>query len=173
MQLQITSTEQSVFGLLNLSTAVEPGATAQQLQQFMNGALDRNQTIADAIGWAVQIALLMMSFSPDAALQALHRRHNNGVSASLVRSASSIAKLRKWMMLILIGGDIITDFVYVAGGHNLVVMHGIFPSLADNGAAGVILVGILYPAAVCFVTIFVTKFLFVFLEALFEKVRGN
>jgi hypothetical protein len=170
-QLQISATEQSVFGLLNLGYTVTPGETADQIQAFAAGSLDRNQTIADAIGWAVQITLMMISFSPDSALLMLHRKFNNGASASLARSAAGIAKLRKWMTVILIGGDILTDFVYVVQGHNLVVVHGLIPSLSSASAAGVILVGIMYPTAVCFVTVFVGKFLFVFIEALFEHLR--
>ncbi len=171
-QLQISATEQSVFGLLNLGYTVTPGETAAQVQAFTTGSLDRNQTIADAIGWGVQISLLMLSFSPDTALMMLHRKYNVGASASLARSAAGIAKIRKWMMIILIGGDILTDFVFVTQGHDLIALHGLIPSLSSASAAGLILVGILYPTAVCFVTVFVGKYLFVFLEALFERLRG-
>ncbi len=171
-QLQITSTEQSVFGLLQIGVQLQPGMTMHQVQEFMSGNLDRYNTIADAIGWGVQIALLMLSFPPDSALLSLHRKYNKVVSPSLVKAAAGTAKLRRWMMIILIGGDVVTDFVYVAQGHTLVTMNGWLPTLSSGSAAGVILVGILYPTAICFVTVFVAKYMFVFLEALFEKVRG-
>ena len=67
--LQVTSTEQSVFGLLQIGVQLPPNLTATQVMQYVNGQLDRYQTIAFAIGWGVQIALLMLSFPPDNALK--------------------------------------------------------------------------------------------------------
>src|SRR5579884_431521 len=69
---QITNTEQSVFGLLQVSTQLAPGMTGAQVQQFMNGHMDYYNGIAAIIGWGVQIALLMISFPPDSALFSIH-----------------------------------------------------------------------------------------------------
>src|SRR5690242_20938285 len=67
-QLQITSTEQTVFSLLQYNVTLNPGMTAQQVVALLHGETDRYQTIAGAIGWSVQIALLFLSFPPDSAL---------------------------------------------------------------------------------------------------------
>lgn len=170
-QLQITSTEQTVFDILQISTQLVPGMTANQLQQFMNGQLDHYQTIATAIGWAVQIALFMLSFPVDAALHSLHRRFNHDVSPALTASALNYSRWRSFLTRVLIGGDILTDFYYVAKGHNLITstVLGVIPTSFGPDAFGVILIGIVYPIAVCFVTIFVGKYLLVFVEALIEK----
>lgn len=170
-QLQITSTEQSVFALLQITIQLPPNLTADQAIQYMNGNLSHYQTIAAAIGWGVQIALLMLSFPPDNALLSLHKKYNTTPSPSLAKSASTLAKVRKFLMVVLVGGDIATDFLYVVQGHTLFVMDGWMPKVTA-GNAGVVLVGILYPAAICFITIFVGKYLFAFVDALFEQFQS-
>lgn len=171
-QLQITSTEQTVFNLLQLGVQLKPGLTATQAVDFVNGQLDRYHLIAAGIGWGVQIALTILSFPPDSALLSLHRRYTTHVSASLTRSALTYAKWHRLLMIILIGGDVLTDFWYVAQGHTLITWSGVLPTITSS-AMGVILVGIVYPAAICFVTIFVGKYMFVYLDALYEKLRGT
>ena len=167
--LQITSTEQSVFGLLQVGVQMRPTMTAAEVQQLMTGSLNRYQTIASAIGWGVQIALLMLSFPPDTALLAMHRKYTAERSVSLSKNAEMLGKLRQYMMFILVAGDVLTDFLYVAGGHALFIMNGWLPSLTNPG---VLLVGIVYPVAICFVTIFVGKYIFVFIDALIDHLRG-
>ena len=170
-QLQITSTEQAVFGLLALSVQVKPGMTALQLSQLISGNADRYQTIADAIGWSVQIALLTISFPPDAALLSLHRKYNQVVSPSLSRAALAYAKCRRLVLLILIGGDVATDFWYVVQGHTLAVWNGSLLPDVSSSMVGVLIVGVVYPVAICFITVFVGKYLFVYLDALVERLR--
>lgn len=169
-QLQITSTEQSVFGLLQVGVQLNPGETVGQVTQFVNGSIDRYQTIAYAIGWAVQIALLIISFPPTSALLRMHRKYNVDASVSLTHSAASIAKLQRFLMFTLIGGDVITDFVYVINGHTLMSWSGFLPSVAGP-SVGVLIVAVLYPIAICFVTIFVGKYLFVFIDGLVERLK--
>jgi len=36
---------------------------------------------------------------------------------------------------------------------------------------GIVLIGIIYPIGICFVTIFVGKYMFVFLDALIDKLK--
>lgn len=170
--LQITGTENSVYGLLQLSTTYPPNATAAQVAQFLNGQLSRNQTIADAIGWGVQIVLWTVTLSPDAALVLIHLKHNDTPQHHLARNAALLGKLRLILMWLLIGADILTDFVYVVQGHTLFVMDGWYPSIAGAAAAGTILAGLMYPAVIIFINVFVAKYLFAFIEALFSKLRA-
>ncbi len=167
--LQITSTEQDVFGLLQLNVQLQPVMTGSQVAQAMDGSLGHNQTIASAIGWAVQIALLMLSFPPEHAIGMLNLKYNNLSSASLAKHADKLSKLRKFMMYVLIGGDVVTDFYFVIQNHNLFSWDGWHPSLGSN--AGVFLVGLLYPVAICFVTVFVGKYMFAYLDALLDVLR--
>lgn len=168
--LQITSTEQTVFDLLQIGTQLKPGLTGDQVAQLMNGSLDHNQTIATGIGWAVQIALLLVSMPPEHALAMMHRKYNTVMSASLSRHAERMAKARTILQWILIIGDIITDFYFVVQKHMNFGWDGWHPSLGDS--AGVLLVGLLYPTAVCFVTIFVGKYMFGYLDALIDVFRS-
>lgn len=167
-QLQITSTEQTILTLLQYNVTLNPGMTAQQAIDMIHGSTDHYETIAGAIGWAVQIALLFMSFPPDTALLLMHRKHNTQMSPSLAEAAQTFVKIRNFLMIVLIGGDILTDMVYVANGHTLVVFNGWTPSLPS---IGLLIVAMIYPAAICFVTVFVGKYLFVFIGALVEKIR--
>lgn len=168
--LQITSTEQTVFDLLQIGIQIKPNMTGDQVAQIMNGTLGHNQTIADGIGWSVQIALLLLSMPPEHALAMMHRKYNTVASASLARHAEGMAKARQVLMWTLIGGDVITDFYYVIQGHGF-TWDGWHPSF--GGTAGVLLVGVIYPIGVCFVTIFVGKYMFSYLDALIDVVRGQ
>ena len=112
-QAQITNTEQSVFGLLQVSTQLAPGMTGAQVQQFLNGKMDYYNGIAAIIGWGVQIALLMVSFPPDSALLSLHRRFQGDAAPSLIATALNQEKWRKLLTRLLVGGDILTDFLPV------------------------------------------------------------
>lgn len=171
--LQVTSTEQAILGLLQFNLPLNPGMTAAQLSNFIKGNLDKADQIANAIGWSVQFALLSLSLPPDSALLRVHKMHGKEMPASLVESAVKQAKLKKFMMSVLIGGDVITDFVYVVAGHTIVTFSGFMPNISGSGF-GVMLVALLYPIAICFITIFAGKWMFVYLEALIEKVmHGN
>jgi hypothetical protein len=157
--------------LVVLCAEVKPGMTALQLSQLLSGNANRYSTIADAIGWSVQIALLTVSFPPDAALLSLHRKYNQVVSASLSRAALAYAKCRRLVLFILIGGDVATDFWYVVQGHSLAVWNGsVLPDIGGS-TIGLLIVGIVYPVAICFITVFVGKYLFVYLDALVERLR--
>lgn len=167
--LQITSTEQTVFDLLQTGIQIKPGLTGDQVAQLLNGSLDHNHTVAGAIGWGVQFALLMLSMPPEQALAAMHRKYNQVVSASLARHAEFIAKLRGTLMFLLIASDLLTDFVYALEGH--VSLYGWQFSL--GGGIGVALVGLAYPCAVGFGTIFAGKYMFAYLDALISFLRGT
>lgn len=167
-QLQITSTEQAVLNMLQYNVQLNPSMTAQQAVDLIHGNLDRYATIAGAIGWGVQIALLFLSFPPDSALLVMHRMHNRAMSTSLVEAAVSYAKVRNYLMGTLIGGDILTDMVYVANGHTLLAFNGWLPTFP---AIGIAVIALVYPAAICFVTVFVGKYFFVFIGALVERIR--
>src|SRR5258708_17639593 len=169
--LQITGTENSVYGLLQLSTTYPPNATAAQVAQFLDGQLSRNQTIADAIAWGGQIVLWTVTLSPDAALVLVHLKHNDTPQHHLARNAALLGQLRLVLMWLLIGADVLTDFIYVVQGHTLFVMDGWHPSIAGAAAAGTILAGLMYPAVIIFINVFVAKYLFAFIEALFSKLR--
>lgn len=169
--LQITGTENSVYGLLQLSAGYPPNATTAQVAEFLNGQLDRNQTIADAIGWGVQIVLWTVTLSPDAALVLVHLKHNDTPQHHLARNAATLGQIRRALMWLLIGADILTDFIYVVQGHTTMVMDGWHPSIPTNAAAGTILAGLMYPAVIIFINVYVAKYLFAFIEALFSKLR--
>lgn len=163
--LQITSTEQTIYGLLSVSTQLTPSMTGAQVSRYMSGNLDHNQIIASAIGWGVQIALLMLSFPPDSALLRLHRKHNDIATPSLAIQANTFAKMRLFMMAFLIIGDVTTDFLFVFAGHSFAGLSGT--------SVGVLLVAFIYPTAICFITVFVGKYLFAYLDALIGKLRAQ
>jgi hypothetical protein len=135
----------------------------------MSGELDRYQTIADGIGWSVQIALTLIAFPPHSLLLSLHRRYNEQGS-SVTTTATKYFKFRKFCSWALIGGDFTTDFLWVIQNHTIFTWQGYIPHITVQ-AAGVIVVGILYPIAICFVTIFVGRYMFVFLEGLINELR--
>src|SRR5437763_9491643 len=63
-QLQIGATEQAVLNILQSGLIITPGLTGRQITDFMYGRMNRDQTIADGIGWSVQIALTLIAFPP-------------------------------------------------------------------------------------------------------------
>lgn len=162
--LQVTGTQQTVFDILQIGLQIKPGMTGSEVQQYLDGSLSHNQTIAAAIGWGVQVALVLFSFSPDHALANMHRKYNSTLSASLSNHAASLAKARSFLARCLIGGDIITDFYYVAQGH--IVMDGWHPSVVGN--VGVLIVGVVYAVAVIYITVFVGKYAFAYLDAFMD-----
>jgi hypothetical protein len=168
-QLQIAATEQAVLNILQSGEVTQPGLTTEQIQQFMSGELDRYQTIADGIGWSVQLALTLIAFPPHSLLLSLHRRYNEqGTSVSA--SATKYFKFRRFCSWALIGGDFTTDFLWVIANHTILTWTGYIPHITVQ-SAGVLMVGILYPVAICFVTIFVGRYMFVFLEGLINELR--
>lgn len=169
--LQITSTEQSVFDILQIGIQLKPGLTGDQAAQLLNGSLNHNQTIASGIGWSVQIALLWMSMPPEYALAMMHRKYNVVVSASLAKHAELVAKTRTALQWVLIGGDVLTDAYYAVQGHVFLAWDTWHPSITGNVA--VLLIGVMYPTGVCFVTFFSGKYMFAYLDALLDKLRGT
>ena len=171
MNVQIGSTEQAVFGLLQQSVHVDPAMTQEQVSRILNGAtFDKNQQIAVAIAWGVQIAILLLAFPPDVALMLMHRNSNIDPSPSMAVVAERYDKARRFLTWFLVGCDILTDFLFVVSGHELIAFHGILPNFSASGW-GVIIVGLLYPASICFVTVFVGKYFIAFAHALIAKVR--
>ncbi len=164
--LQVTSTIQAVYGLLQANITAT-SASAQQISNLLNGS-DHINTIALAIGWGVQMALWMIAFPPHIAMLSIHRKYSPHVSRSVDRAADFQTRLRKFMMFVLIGGDVITDFVFVVSGHNILSWTGFN---FQAGWFGVVLVGLLYPIAICFVTIYMGKNFFIFLDALFGSIK--
>jgi hypothetical protein len=147
--LQITSTQQAVHHLLQSTLTISPGMTAQQLLDMQRSSMDQTGLIAAGIGWAVQIFMLILSFPSE-----------HYVYPSLKRA-------RSFVMYVLIGGDILTDMLYVIDGHQ--VFSGF--SFAPNGF-GVLVVAIIYPIAVCGVTVFCGMELAHRLDKLFSRVRA-
>jgi hypothetical protein len=167
-QLQIAGTEQAVLNILQASITATPGMTGDQMQQFLNGQLNHDQTIADAIGWASQLALTIISFPPDSVLLALHRRHNGDPSPAMGRLAAKYLKWQNFLQKALIGGDVLTDFFYVIQDKFTIIWHNHIPDLSSVNW-GAILIGVVYPIGICFVTVFVGRFFFTFLDALIGK----
>src|SRR2546421_354847 len=169
-QLQIGATEQAVLNIMQSGLTVTPGLTGRQITDFMYGRMNRYETIADAIGWSVQIALTLIAFPPNSLLLSLHRRYNADPGSSLTESATKYFKWRKFCTWALVGGDLLTDFLYVIQDHVIVLWNGLLPDITVT-SAGVLVIGLLYPVAICFVTIFVGRYLFVFLEGLIDELK--
>ncbi len=169
-QLQISATEQTVFNMLSSGIQVTPGMTGDQVKEFMQGQLGHDQTIAYGIGWSVQVALTLVSFPPTSALLMLHRRFNTDPGASLAEAATKYAKWQKFCSWTLIGGDVLTDFLYVTENHIIIRWQGLWPDI-QGFSFGILLIGLIYPIGICFVTIFVGKYMFVFLDALIDKLK--
>ena len=171
--LQITGTEDAVNGLLQLTTTPVPtSAIAGQPGAYLSGQASTNQTIAGAIGWGIQVVLLTLTLSPDGALVLIHLKHNDVPGQYLARHAAFLGKLRGLLMTVLIGADILTDFLYAIQGHTLFVWDGWHPTLPTTAAAGTLVVGLLYPAVLIFVNVFGVKYLFALVSALAHKLRG-
>lgn len=172
-ELQITSTEQAVLGLLAASVTITPGMTAQQMQELMAGSLDHYQTIASAIGWAVQIYMLMIAFPADRAFLGAHKKYDTLNSASLARSAEVRAKIKKGITIALISLDVITDFYYVIEGHTLTngTIFGFLPDV--HSAIGVLIVGVFYPVAICGITVYCGLEGVHRLDALLDRIRAK
>ncbi len=147
--LQITSTEQAVFHMLQSTFTIKPGMTAQQLLDLQNGSMDQTNLEAAGIGWAVQIFMLLLSFPSE------HYIH------------PALGRARRFVMYILVGGDILTDGLYVLNGHQ--VFNGF--SFASGGF-GVLVVAILYPVAICGVTVFCGMELAHRVDRLFGRLRA-
>ncbi|MBA2681798.1 MAG: hypothetical protein H0U76_25810 [Ktedonobacteraceae bacterium] len=147
--LQITSTEQAVFHLLQSTFTLKPGMTAQQLLDLQNGSMDQTNLEAAGIGWAVQIFMLLLSFPSE------HYIH------------PALGRLRRFVMIILVGGDIVTDGLYVLAGHQVFSGFGFAP-----GGFGVLIVAVIYPIAICGVTVFCGLELAHRLDRLFSRLRS-
>jgi hypothetical protein len=130
--IQITGTEQAVYAFLQLSITITPQETAGQLLAMQRASLDSSTLIADAIGWSVQLMLLVASF-PAEHYVAYH-----------------IGRARRFAMIVLIGADWLTDALYVL--HGRTVFTG-FLQLAPGGL-GILVIAIIYPIAVTAVTVF-------------------
>jgi hypothetical protein len=147
--LQITSTEQAVYHLLQSTITITPGMTAQQLVQMQNGSMDQTNLEASGIGWAVQIFMLLLSFPSE---------HY---------TVGYLARARRLAMFVLVGGDIITDATYVLSGHQIFSGFGFAP-----GGFGVVIVAVLYPVAICAVTVFCGMELAHRVDKLFGRLRS-
>ena len=171
--LQITGTEDAVNGLLQLTTTpVKTSAIAGQPGAYLSGHASTDQIIAGAIGWGIQVVLLTLTLSPDGALVLIHLKHSDVPGQYLARHAAFLGKLRGLLMTVLIGADILTDFLYAIQGHTLFVWDGWHPTLPTTAAAGTLVVGLLYPAVLIFVNVFGVKYLFALVSALAHKLRG-
>jgi hypothetical protein len=147
--LQITSTQQAVHHMLQSTYTIDPGMTAQQLLDLQNGSKDQTSLIAAGIGWAVQIFMLLLSFPSE-----------HYIYPALKRG-------RSFVMYVLIGGDVLTDMLYVLDGRQ--VFSGF--SFAPNGF-GVLVVAIIYPIAICGVTVFCGMELAHRIDKLFSRMRA-
>ncbi len=130
--IQITGTEQAVYAFLQTTITITPQETASQLLAMQQGSQDSTTLIADAIGWSVQLMLLVASF-PSEHYIAYH-----------------IGRARRFAMIILIGADWLTDALYVL--HGRTVFAG-FLQLSPGGI-GILIIAIIYPIAITAVTVF-------------------
>jgi len=129
--VQITGTEQAVYNLLQSNYIALPGMTAQQLWDIQHNSLNQIQLIATVIGWGVQAFMLMAAFPSE-----------HFITPGLARG-------RRFVMALLIGGDVLTDAVYVLSGHQIFNGFGFAP-----GGFGIVIVALVYPIAVCGVTVY-------------------
>jgi hypothetical protein len=102
----------------------------------------------------------------------IHLKHNDVPWQYLARHAAFLGKLRGILIILLIGADILTDFLYAIQGHIVFVWDGWHPSIPSTAAAGTLLVGLLYPAVLIFINVFGVKYLFALVSALAHKLRG-
>lgn len=129
--VQITGTQLAVFHLLQSGLTITPNMTAQQLLDIQNNHLSQDGLIAASIGWGVQVFMLIAAFPSE------HYIH------------FSLEKGRRFVMYILIGGDIATDILYVLNGRQ------VFDGWKISGSGlGILIVSALYAIAVTGVTVF-------------------
>lgn len=154
-QLQIASTEQAVLGFLQSTIQVVPGQTVDQIRALVTGNLARDQAIATAIAWVVQMQILGLSFPLDRLLLASHQRDTTPTSTSVTRSAISLAKGQKLLSFVLIGADVVTDAMYVLTNRTVGTSSilGVVPIPSPAGW-GIVLISLMYPVAICSATIF-------------------
>jgi hypothetical protein len=170
--IQTTTSVNAVLSFLQSGMTVPSGLAGQQIGQFLQGNLDRNQTIAYAIAWGVQAYLIWFGFPSDAAHLLAHKKYTQFMSASLSEKAEFRAKLKNFIALILIGGDVVSDALYVLQGHTVIAGFNllIIPNVTNMG---VLLVAILLPVATCGVTIFFGPEAFRRLDGLISCLRGK
>jgi hypothetical protein len=154
-QLQIASTEQAVLGLLRSGVMVSPSMTVPQVRAMIDGDLQRDMVIATAIGWAVQLQILVFSFPVHRVLLAAHQRDTLPVSASINRTAVTMAKVQKFLAMALIGADVLTDMMFVLADRKIGTntIFGIVPLPSADGW-GILIISAVYPMAICSVTVF-------------------
>ncbi len=162
----VSTTETAVFGALHLSTVVTPSMTAAQVMGMLSQSMDTDQMIASAIGWGVQIFLLMLAFPGQRYFYLAHKRYGTtATSSSLSQHAMAMAKAKKGITIVLIGMEGITDFLYVLRGHSIFSGVGILglPGLANP--AGLI-IALMLPIVTCGVAVFCGPEFFKRLDAL-------
>jgi hypothetical protein len=147
--IQITSTVQAVLNFLQTTLTVTPAMTAQDLLKMQQGSLGSSELIANAIGWSVQIFLLIASFPSEHYI------------------AWNLGQARRFMMYILIGADWLTDALYVLQGRT--VFDG-FMHFAP-GAVGVLIIAIIFPIALTGVTVFCGIELAHRIDRLFHRIK--
>lgn len=130
--IQITGTIQTVFMFLLSTITVTPGMTAQDLLKLQQGSLDSTELIANAIGWAVQIVLLIATFPSEHYITA------------------HLGRFRRLVMWVLIGGDLLTDALYVLRGRTIFDA----PFHLAPGGLGIMIIALIYPVAVTAITVF-------------------
>lgn len=169
----VSTTETAVFGALHLSTVVTPSMTAAQVMTMLSQSMDTDQMIASAIGWGVQIFLLMLAFPGQRYFYLAHKRYGSvATSSSLSRHALTMAKAKQAITAILIVMEALTDFLYVLRGHSIFSGVGILglPGLANP--AGLI-IALMLPIVTCGVAVFCGpeffKRLDAFLALIFHK----
>lgn len=151
--LQITATQTVVFGLLQTGIHASPQMTGQQAIDFVNGSLDRSHQIATAISYGVQIAIVGLAFSSNHARQKAAKLYASGASPSVVKSARRMASFETFINIVLIGSDVLTDFLYVAAGYNIFAgtAFGFVPIVSNGGG---LIVALMYPLAIISVTLY-------------------
>jgi hypothetical protein len=161
--LQMSSTQDAVFGLLQTGFVANPNETSQQIQAAMNGSLDREHLIAIGIALSVQASLMTLAFPVARSLLLAHKNSKLPSSSSTGAEALKLDKWKSTLVTLLVVGDVVTDFLYVLQGHNvfggsvtlfLFSIPWFSSGMTIQAAAGILLVGIIYPAAIFVATVF-------------------
>ena len=130
--IQITGTIQAALVFLQSTYTISPGETAADLLKLQQADLDSTIRIANVIGWAIQITLLR-TMLPSQHFTLWH-----------------LDKARVFITKVLIGADVLTDFLYVLHGRTVFLnWHTLAP-----GGLGVLVIAVLYPIALISITVF-------------------
>lgn len=151
--IQAMSTRDAVLGFLQGHVAIPSGTSPLDVLKIVNNSYDHNMMIATAIAWSVQSVITWMSFPSDRAFLLAHRWHNFATTSSMSQTVELRSRMKTFLTWTLISLDVVTDMMFAAEGHTLVSGFSmkIIPLISDPGA---LIVTLMFPIAVCTITIF-------------------